>query len=241
MWIPPSSIVFRIPCGLRCGPCVPCRRHGFWRAVLALICGVVAVAGAMLLKPYGVQKMNALEIGLIFPVLGVLIGIAAVLCVSEVIPGSRRPVAPWLLCAIGLPGAGYRIRPAVFGLWDRALRIPGHEVFDRGPAPRASRGGRQRVDLEPRVCSRSGGVRIGEGYRRRAGGGDDVGTSLSELRSTARDGLAYRSPGNQWRGRSAGRAGASSLSETVSGDCVPPAADVYSMSVRNPRGSVCTS
>lgn len=70
-------------------------------SVLALICGVVAVAGAMLLKPYGVQKMNALDIGLIFPVLGVLIWIAAVLCVSEVIPGSRRPVAPWLLCASG--------------------------------------------------------------------------------------------------------------------------------------------
>ena len=59
------------------------------------------LAGAMLLKPYGVQKMNALEIGLIFPVLGVLIWIAAVLCVSEVIPGSRRPVAPWLLSVSG--------------------------------------------------------------------------------------------------------------------------------------------
>jgi hypothetical protein len=67
----------------------------------ALICSIVALAGALLLKPYGIQKMNALEIGLIFPVLGVLIGITAVLCVSEVIPGSRRPVAPWLLCVSG--------------------------------------------------------------------------------------------------------------------------------------------
>jgi hypothetical protein len=70
-------------------------------SVLALICVAVALAGAMLLKPYGIQKMNALEIGLIFPVLGILICFASVLCVSEVIPGSRRPVAPWLLSVSG--------------------------------------------------------------------------------------------------------------------------------------------
>ena len=71
---------------------------------LILICVSVAVAGAMLLKPHGVLKMNALEIGLIFPILGILIWLAAVLCVSEVIPGSRRPVAPWLLSVSGSLG-----------------------------------------------------------------------------------------------------------------------------------------
>src|SRR5262249_32203232 len=73
-------------------------------AGLILICVCVAVAGAMLLKPYGILKMNALQIGLIFPVLGILIYVAGVLCVSEVIPGSRRPVAPWLLSVAGCLG-----------------------------------------------------------------------------------------------------------------------------------------
>lgn len=68
---------------------------------VALICVTVALTGAMLLKPYGIQKMNAREIGLIFSVLGILIWIASALCVSEVIPGSRRPVAPWLLSLSG--------------------------------------------------------------------------------------------------------------------------------------------
>ena len=78
---------------------------------LVVISGTLAIAGAMLLKPLGVQKMSALEIGLIFPVLSVMVWIAAVLCVAEVIPGSRRPVAPWLLCACGCAGLA-----AVFGL-----------------------------------------------------------------------------------------------------------------------------
>jgi hypothetical protein len=70
-------------------------------SALALICVTVAVAGAMLLKPHGIQKMNALEIGMIFPLLGILIWIACALCVSEAIPGSRRPVAPWLFSLLG--------------------------------------------------------------------------------------------------------------------------------------------
>ena len=70
-------------------------------SAVALICVTVALAGAMLLKPYGIQKMDALEIGLIFPVLGILIWIASALCVSEIIPGSRRPVAPWSLSLSG--------------------------------------------------------------------------------------------------------------------------------------------
>jgi len=73
-------------------------------AGLILICVSAALAGAMLLKPYGVQKMNALEIGLIFPVLGILIWVAAVVCVSESIPGCPRPVAPWLLFVAGCLG-----------------------------------------------------------------------------------------------------------------------------------------
>ena len=71
---------------------------------LVLICGVVAVAGAMLLRPYGILKMSGLEIGLIFPAVGILIWIAAVLSVAEMIPGSRRPMASWVLLAGGCIG-----------------------------------------------------------------------------------------------------------------------------------------
>jgi hypothetical protein len=78
---------------------------------LVLICGTVALAGAMFLGPDGVRKMTAAEIGLIFPVLGILIWLAATLCVAEAIPGSRRPVTPWVLGVSGCIGLA-----AVFGL-----------------------------------------------------------------------------------------------------------------------------
>ena len=64
---------------------------------LVLICAAVALAGGMLLGPHGVQKMSGLEIGLIFPVLGILVCLGAVLCVAQAIPGSRRPAAPGVL------------------------------------------------------------------------------------------------------------------------------------------------
>ena len=78
---------------------------------LIAICGAVALAGAMLLGPHGIRKMNALEVGLIFPVLGILVWIAAVLCVAETIPGSRRPMSPWLLAVSACVALA-----AVFGL-----------------------------------------------------------------------------------------------------------------------------
>lgn len=45
--------------------------------------------------------MSAVEIALIFPVLLALICLAAVVCVSEMVPGSRHRVAPWVLLASG--------------------------------------------------------------------------------------------------------------------------------------------
>ena len=68
---------------------------------LILICAAVAAGGALLLGPKGVQKMDALQIGLIFPALAILVWLAARLCVAEVIPGSPRPLAPWLLIVSG--------------------------------------------------------------------------------------------------------------------------------------------
>jgi hypothetical protein len=85
--------------------------------VLLLICAAVALAGGMLLGPHGVQKMSGLEIGLIFPVLGILMWMGAILCVAEAIPGSSRPVAPWLLTVSGCIALA-----AVFGLLLRDYR-----------------------------------------------------------------------------------------------------------------------
>jgi hypothetical protein len=64
---------------------------------LVLICAAAALAGAIVLGRHGIQRMSALEIGLIFCVLGILVWIAAAMSVAEMIPGSGRPVSPWLL------------------------------------------------------------------------------------------------------------------------------------------------
>ena len=91
-------------------PVRPLPSSGVLAGGLFLICAVVAIAGAMLLGPHGIQKMSTAEIGLIFPVLGLLIGLGAAMCVAETIPGSRRPAAPWVL---GVGGCAALI--AVFG------------------------------------------------------------------------------------------------------------------------------
>jgi len=58
-----------------------------------------------------------LERALIFPTLGIFMGLAATTCVSEMIPGSRRRVAPgWLL------GAGSLALLAVFAVLFRDYR-----------------------------------------------------------------------------------------------------------------------
>lgn len=84
---------------------------------LILVCAAVALAGAARLGLYGIQKLSTLERGLIFSVLGILIWMAAAACVSEMIPGSRRRVAPgWLL------GAGSLALLAVFAVLFRDYR-----------------------------------------------------------------------------------------------------------------------
>jgi hypothetical protein len=67
-------------------------------AALAAVCIAVALAGGTLLGLHGIQLMGAARIALIFPVLLILIGLAATVCVAEMIPGSRHLIAPrWLL------------------------------------------------------------------------------------------------------------------------------------------------
>ncbi len=68
---------------------------------MVMICAAVALAGAARLGLYGIQGLSVLERALIFPALGILLWLAATACVSEIVPGSRRRVAPGLLLAAG--------------------------------------------------------------------------------------------------------------------------------------------
>ena len=61
---------------------------------LMLICAGIATAGATVLGLHGIHKMNVLDRSVIFPALGILVGLTATAFVVEMIPGSRRRVAP---------------------------------------------------------------------------------------------------------------------------------------------------
>jgi hypothetical protein len=82
-------------------PVTPLPPSWILAGVPAAVCVAVAVAGAAILGPRGIQKMDAAEIGLIFPVLGLLVWIAAAVYAGEMIPGSRRIVGPGMLAATG--------------------------------------------------------------------------------------------------------------------------------------------
>jgi len=84
---------------------------------LVLICAAVALAGAARLGLYGIQKLSVLDTALVFPVLGILICLAATAFVGEMIPGSRRRVAPGFLL-----GAGSLALLAVFAVLFRDYR-----------------------------------------------------------------------------------------------------------------------
>jgi hypothetical protein len=68
---------------------------------LILTCGSVALGGAARTGFYGIEKMGLLERTLIFPMLGILIGVAGTKFVNEMIPGSRRRLSPGALLGIG--------------------------------------------------------------------------------------------------------------------------------------------
>ena len=68
---------------------------------LFLIAASVALAGAARAGFYGIEKMSLWERALIFPALGVLAWMAAAEFVGEMIPGSRRRMAPGTLMGIG--------------------------------------------------------------------------------------------------------------------------------------------
>ena len=67
---------------------------------LILICAAAAVAFAALVGFHGIRKLSGWERALVFPVLAILVWLAATTRVAEVTPGSRRRVSPDSLLAI---------------------------------------------------------------------------------------------------------------------------------------------
>jgi hypothetical protein len=67
---------------------------------LLLICAAVALAGAAHAGFYGIEKMDLAKRVLIFPALVVFVWIVSIGFVHEMVPGSRRRVAPGALLAI---------------------------------------------------------------------------------------------------------------------------------------------
>lgn len=102
-------------------PVRPLPSSGVLAAALAAVCAAVALAGATVLGLHGIEAMSAARIALIFPVLLALICLSAVVSAGEMIPGSRHPVAPWVLLA-----SGCLVLTAVFALLFTDYR---HERF----------------------------------------------------------------------------------------------------------------
>lgn len=68
---------------------------------LVLIVIAIATAGAAELGFHGIQTLSAVDRALVFPLLAVWTWLAAASCVSEMIPGSRRRIAPGFLLGAG--------------------------------------------------------------------------------------------------------------------------------------------
>jgi hypothetical protein len=66
----------------------------------ALVCVVVAVAGAAVMGFQGIAKMSMLERSAVFSALGILVLVAANELVSAMIPGSRRRISSGRLLAV---------------------------------------------------------------------------------------------------------------------------------------------
>lgn len=82
-------------------PVRPMPSSGVLIPALVAVPVVVAAAGATILGLHGIQAMSAAGVALIFPLLLALIFLAAVVCVGEMVPGSRHRVAPSVLLASG--------------------------------------------------------------------------------------------------------------------------------------------
>lgn len=74
-----------------------------WILVTALIAVLMSIAfgGGIFLGLHGIHAMSVMDMALIFPVLAILIGLAAAVSVGEMIPGSRHRMAPAALLETG--------------------------------------------------------------------------------------------------------------------------------------------
>ncbi len=64
------------------------------RLILAAVCTATALASGALLGMRGFEKMTGVEAASLFAALAALVWLGGGICVSEMIPGSRRPVSP---------------------------------------------------------------------------------------------------------------------------------------------------
>ena len=157
-----------------------------------LICAAVALAGAARAGFYGIEKMSVLERALIFPTLGIFVWVAAAEFVSEMIPGSRRRIAPGALLGIGslaLLGLfavlfrDYRtdhfVSAGIVCLMTGLL----HAVPDRLG---------ELVAAPSRLCREFRGAGLVRGHTCGSGGRSDVGASLSEFPGAAHTFVAHR-------------------------------------------------
>lgn len=74
-----------------------------WKLLLAAliaVCGVVGVAGASVLGPYGLHKMSTIQASIILSVLASVMVLAAYVSLAESIPGSRRILSPGTLVTV---------------------------------------------------------------------------------------------------------------------------------------------
>ena len=69
---------------------------------LVLVAAAIATAGAAVLGFHGVQNLTAIDRALLFPLLALLLWLAAAACVGEITPGSRRFVSPRFLLVGGI-------------------------------------------------------------------------------------------------------------------------------------------
>jgi hypothetical protein len=81
-------------------PVRPLPSAGVLAVALTAACLAVAAAGAAIVGFHGIEALSAARIAVIFPVLLILTGAAAAVCVGQMIPGSRQILAPWMSLAL---------------------------------------------------------------------------------------------------------------------------------------------
>jgi hypothetical protein len=81
-------------------PVRPLPPSGVLIASAAAVCLGISAAGAALFGFHGIGHMQAAQIRWVFPILALLVGVAAWVSVDEMIPGSGRRLRPgWMLIA----------------------------------------------------------------------------------------------------------------------------------------------